>query len=137
MPPLLRAFAEAIRHNPNHQQWLRRHGHALIDALISEGEGFDVAVFEILRLMHEGLLGGDNWGSVIWDHDLVPKVIAATGAQGETRARLELVGSWEGVCRHVSQSRSPQQAQERALEITERIQEVIRLAVEFELVAMD
>jgi hypothetical protein len=37
----------------------------------------------------------------------------------------------------VSQSRSTQQAQERALEITERIQEVIRLAVEFELVAMD
>jgi hypothetical protein len=82
-------------------------------------------------------LGGDNWGSVIWDHGLVPKVIAATCAQGETRARLELVSSWEEVCRHVSQSRSTQQAQERALEITERIQEVIRLAVEFELVAMD
>ena len=136
-PPLLRAFAEAIRHNPTHQQWLRRHGHALIDALISEGEGFDVAMFEILRLMREGLLGGDNWGSAIWDHDLVPRVIAATGAQGDTRARLELVSSWEGVCHYVSQSRSTQQAQERALEITERIQEVIRLAVEFELVAMD
>ena len=96
-----------------------------------------MAVFEILRLMREGLLGRDNWGSVIWDHDLVPKVIAATGAKGETRARLELVSTWEGVCRYVSQSRSTQQAQERALEITERIQEVIRLAVEFELVAMD
>jgi thiamine monophosphate kinase len=80
---------------------------------------------------------GWNWGSAIWDHDLVPRVIAATGAQGDTRARLELVSSWEGVCHYVSQSRSTQQAQERALEITERIQEVIRLAVEFELVAMD
>ncbi len=49
MPPLVRAFAEAIRHNPTHQQWLRRHGHALIDALISEGEGFELAILEILR----------------------------------------------------------------------------------------
>jgi hypothetical protein len=65
--------------------------------------------------------------------------IAATTARqhGDPRSRLELVSTWDGVCRYVSQSRSTQQAQERALEITERIQEVIRLAVEFELVAMD
>ncbi len=50
MPPLLRAFAEAVRHNPTQQQWLHRHGHALIDALISDGEGFELAILEILRL---------------------------------------------------------------------------------------
>ena len=38
---------------------------------------------------------------------------------------------------YVSQSRDLEQAKERALDVTERIQEVIRLAVEFELVAMD
>ena len=109
MPPLVWAFAEAIRHNPTHQQWLRRHGHALIDALISEGEGFDVAMFEILRLMREGLLGGDNWGSAIWDHDLVPRVIAATGAQGETRARVERTNEKSPLARHQGGSLAPSQ----------------------------
>ena len=38
--------------------------------------------------------------------------------------------------RFVKASRNAEEAQQRALEITERIQEVVRLAVEFELVAM-
>jgi hypothetical protein len=136
MPPLVKAFAEALAQDPATRAWLNDHGHTLI-AVLNENSGPRTgAVIEILCLMREGLLGGDNWGSVIWDHDLVPKVLEATGAGAEAKERLALVASWEGVCRYVKASRNSEEAQQRALEITERIQEVVRLAVEFELVAM-
>jgi len=67
----------------------------------------------------------------------VPKVSDAAALSPSERRRLELVESWEAVRGYVSASLDLNQAKERALEVTERIQEVIRLAVEFELVAMD
>jgi hypothetical protein len=136
MPPVVKAFAEALAQDPGTCAWLNDHGHTLI-AVLNECLGpCTGGVIEILCLMREGLLGGDNWGSVIWYHDLVPKVLEATGAGAEAKQRLALVASWEGVCRYVKTSRNAEEAQQRALEITERIQEVVRLAVEFELVAM-
>ena len=137
MPPLVRAFAEAIRHNPTHQQWLRRHGHALIDFLIGPDGGSTAMVLETLRLMQENLLGEGQWGSLIWDHDLVLKVITATGLTGEAKEQLERVASWDGACSYVCESLDGATAQERALEVAERIQEVVRLAVEFELVDLE
>ena len=136
MPPLVKAFAEALAQDPATRAWLNDHGHTLIAVLNESSAPCTGEVIEILCLMREGLLGGDNWGSVIWDHDLVPKVLEATGAGAEANKRLALVASWEGVCRYVKTSRNAEEAQQRALEITERIQEVVRLAVEFELVAM-
>ncbi|MCF8140343.1 MAG: hypothetical protein K9J75_04455 [Cyanobium usitatum Tobar12.5m-G36] len=56
-----------------------------------------------------------------------------TGLSGETREQLELVASWDGVCSHVCETLDGATAQERAPEITERMQEVARLDVEFEL----
>ena len=94
-------------------------------------------VQEILRLMRENLLGDGSWGSLIWDHDLVPKVIAATGLSGEAKEQLERVASWDGVCSYVCEGLDGTVAQERALEVAERIQEVVRLAVEFELVDLE
>ncbi len=136
MPPLVKAFAKALAQDAATRAWLNDHGHTLI-AVLNECSGPCIGeVIEILCLMREGLLGGDNWGSVIWDHDLVPKVVEATGADAEANKRLALVASWEGVCRYVKASRHADEAQQRALEITERIQEVVRLAVEFEVVAM-
>ena len=136
MPPLVKAFAEALAQDPATRAWLNDHGHTMIAVLNESSDPCTGEVIEILCLMREGLLGGDNWGSVIWDHDLVPKVLEATGADAEANKRLALVASWEGVCRYVKTSRNAEEAQQRALEITERIQEVVRLAVEFELVAM-
>jgi hypothetical protein len=136
MPPLVKDFAEALAQNPATRAWLNDHGHTLIAVLNESSAPCTGEVIEILCMMREGLLGGDNWGSVIWDHDLVPKVLEATGAGAEANKRLALVASWEGVCRYVKTSRNAEEAQQRALEITERIQEVVRLAVEFELVAM-
>jgi len=134
MPPLVRDFAEAVRYSPEDQDWLRLHGHELIDSLIGPDGGSAAMVLEILRLMRENLLGDGSWGSMIWDHDLVPKVIEATGLHGEARKQLERVASWDGVCSYVCESLDGATAQERALEVAERIQEVVRLAVEFELV---
>lgn len=94
-------------------------------------------VVEILRLMRENLLADGSWGSLIWDHDLVPKVIEATGLSGEAREQLERVGSWDGACTYVCGSLDGTTAQERALEVAERIQEVVRLAVEFELMDLE
>ena len=91
-------------------------------------------VLEILRLMQENLLGEGQWGSLIWDHDLVPKVITATGLTGEAKEQLERVASWDGVCGYGCESLDGATAQERALEVAERIQDMVRLAVEFELV---
>ncbi len=136
MPPRVKAFAEALAQDPDTRAWLNDHGHTLIAVLNESSAPSTGEVIEILCLMREGLLGGDNWGSVIWDHDLVPKVLEATGADAEANKRLALVASWEGVCRYVKTSRNAEEAQQRALEITERIQVVVRLAVEFELVAM-
>jgi hypothetical protein len=76
---------------------------------------------EILRLMRENLLGDNCWGSLIWDHDLVPKVIEATGLSGEAREQLELVASWDGVCNYVFANLDEATPQSQALEITERI----------------
>ena len=87
--------------------------------------------------MRENLLGDTCWGSLIWDHDLVPKVIEATGLSGEAREQLELVASWDDVCNYVFEYPDGATAQSRALEITERIQEVVRLAVKFELVDLE
>ncbi len=137
MPPQVRDFAEAVRCSPGDQAWLRIHGHALIDALIEADGGSVAMVLEILRLMRDNLLGESGWGSLIWDHDLVPKVIEATGLSGEAREQLELVASWDGVCSYVCEGLDGATAQSRALEITERIQEVVRLAVEFELVDLE
>jgi hypothetical protein len=134
MPQLVRDFAEAVRSSPEDQDWLRLYGHTLIDSLIGLDGGFAAMVLEILRLMRENLLGDGSWGALIWDHDLVPKVIEATGLSGEAREQLELVASWDGVCSYVCESLDGATAQERALEVAERIQEVVRLAVEFELV---
>ena len=64
-------------------------------------------------------------------------MIAATGLSGEAKQQLELVASWDGVCSYVCESLDGATAQERALEVTERIQEVVRLAVEFELVDLE
>ena len=134
MSPLVRDFAVAVRCSPNDQAWLRLHGHEWIDSLL-EPDGSSAAMAqEILRLMRENLLGENCWGSLIWNHDLVPKVIEATGLSGEAREQLELVASWDGVCNYVFEYPDGATAQARALEITERIQEVVRLAVEFELV---
>jgi hypothetical protein len=134
LPPLVRDFAEALRCSPNDQDWLRLHGHEWIDSLL-EPDGDSAAMAqEILRLMRENLLGDTCWGSLIWDHDLVPKVIEATGLSGEAREHLELVASWDDVCNYVFEYPDGATAQSRALVITERIQEVVRLAVEFELV---
>ena len=66
-------------------------------------------VQEILRLMRENLLGDGSWGSLIWDHDRVPKVIVATGL------------SWDGVCSYVCESLDGATAQARALEVAEHI----------------
>ena len=137
MPPLVKAFWEVLSNSPSERAWLKRHGHALIDALPLAAEDFDTGLAEILRLMREGLQGPEGWGTVIWDHDLVPKVSDAAALSPSERRRLELVDSWDAVRGYVSASLDLNQAKERALEITERIQEVIRLAVEFELVAMD
>lgn len=137
MPPLVRDFAEAVRYSPDDQAWLCLYGHELIDSLIEPDRGSAAMVLEILRLMRENLLGDGNWGSLIWDHDLVPKVIEATGLSGEAKEQLERVASWDGVCSYVCESLDGATAQERALEVTERIQEVVRLAVEFELVDLE
>ncbi len=137
MPPLVRAFWQVLSNSPAERAWLKRHGHALIEALQPPAGDDEAGLAEILRLMREGLQGPDGWGTAIWDHDLVARVsdVAALGPMEQRR--LELVESWEAASAHVSQSRDLEQAKERALEVTERIQEVIRLAVEFELVAMD
>ncbi len=137
MPLLVRDFAEAVRYSPDDQAWLRLYGHALIDSLIEPDGGAAAMVLEILRLMRENLLGDGSWGSLIWDHDLVPKVIAATGLSGEAKEQLERVESWDGVCSYVCESLDGATAQERAIEVAERIQEVVRLAVEFELVDLE
>ena len=137
MPPLVKAFWEVLSTSPSERAWLKRHGHALIDALPLAAEDFETGLAEILRLMREGLQGPEGWGTVIWDHDLVARVSDVAALGPTEQRRLELVESWEAASAHVSQSRDLEQAKERALEVTERIQEVIRLAVEFELVAMD
>lgn len=137
MPTLVRDFADAVRYSPDDQAWLRLYGHELIDSLIEPDGGSAAMVLEILRLMRENLLGDGNWGSLIWDHDLVPKVIEATSLSGEAREQLELVASWDGVCSYVCETLDGATAQERALDVTERIQEVVRLAVEFELVDLE
>jgi len=98
---------------------------------------FDAGLAEILRLMREGLQGPDGWGTVIWEHDLVARVIDVAVLRPAEQRRLELVESWDAVRTYVSASLDLEEAKQRALEVTERIQEVIRLAVEFELVAMD
>jgi len=91
MPPLVREFAMALHCSPNDQVWLRQYGHEWIDSLF-EPDGSSAAMAqEILRLMRENPLGQNCWGSLIWDHDLVPKVIEATGLSGEAREQLELV----------------------------------------------
>jgi len=92
---------------------------------------------EILRLMSEGLQGSDGWGTVIWEHELVARVIDVAVLRPAEQRRLELVESWAAVRTYVSASLNLEEAKQMALEVTERIQEVIRLAVEFELVAMD
>jgi hypothetical protein len=51
--------------------------------------------------------------------------------------QLERVASWDEVCSYVCESLDVTTAQERALEVAERIQEVVRLAVEFELVDLE
>ena len=137
MPLLMRDFTEAVRCSPENQAWLFLYGHALIDSLIEPEAGSAAMVLKILRLMRENLLGDGNWGSLIWDHDLVAKVIAATGLSGEAKQQLELVASWDGVCSYVCESLDGATAQERAFEVTERIQEVVRLAVEFDLVDLE
>ncbi len=138
MPPLVRDFAEAVRYSPDDQAWLRLYGHILIDSLIEpDGRSSAAIVLEILRLMRENLLGEGSWGSLIWDHDLVPKVIKATGLHGEAREQLELVASWDGVCSYVCESLDGATAQKRALEVAERIQDVVRLAVECGLVDLE
>ena len=44
-----------------------------------------------LKLIKTGGSSGLScWGSLTWDHDLVPKVIEATGLSGEAREQLEL-----------------------------------------------
>ena len=137
MPPLVKAFWEVLSSSSPERAWMKRHGHALIDSLPAQAEDFEAGLAEILRLMREGLLGPDGWGTAIWDHDLVARVsdVAALGPMEQRR--LELVESWDAASAHVSQSLDLEEAKQRALEVTERIQEVIRLAVEFELVAMD
>jgi hypothetical protein len=137
MPPLVRGFAEAVCCSPADQAWLRLYGHALIDSLIEPDGGSAAMVLEILRLMRDNLLGDGSWGSLIWDHDLVPKVVAATGLSGKAMEQLERVASWDEVCSYVCESLDVTTAQERALEVAERIQEVVRLAVEFELVDLE
>jgi hypothetical protein len=137
MPPLVQEFAEAVHCSPGDQAWLSLHGHALIDFLIGPDGGSTAMVLEILRLMQENLLGEGQWGSLIWDHDLVLKVITATGLTGEAKEQLERVASWDGACSYVCESLDGATAQERALEVAERIQEVVRLAVEFELVDLE
>ena len=137
IPPLVRDFAVALSCSPSDQAWLRQHGHEWIDSLLEPDGGSAAMAQEILRLMRENLLGDNCWGSLIWDHDLVPKVIEATGLSGEAREQLELVASWDDVCNYVFAYPDGATAQSRALEITERIQEVIRLAVEFELVDLE
>jgi len=92
---------------------------------------------EILRLMSEGLQGSDGWGTVIWEHELVARVSDVAVLRPAEQRRLELVKSWDAVPTYVSASLNLEEAKQMALEVTERIQEVIRLAVEFELVAMD
>ena len=137
LPPLERDFAVALSCSPNDQAWLRQHGHEWIDSLLEPDAGSAAMAQEILRLMRENLLGDACWGSLIWDHDLVPKVIEATGLSGEAREHLELVASWDDVCNYVFEYPDGATAQSRALEITERIQEVVRLAVKFELVDLE
>jgi hypothetical protein len=122
---------------PNEQAWLRLHGHEWIDFLLEPDGGSAAMAQEILRLMRENLLGETCWGSLIWDHDLVPKVIEATGLSGKAREQLELVASWDGACNDVFEHLDGATAQSRVLEITARIQEVVRLAVEFELVDLE
>jgi len=92
---------------------------------------------EILRLMSEGLQGSDGWGTVIWEHELVARVSDVAVLRPAEQRRLELVKSWDAVPTYVSASLNLEEAKQMALEVTERIQEVIRLFVEFELVAMD
>jgi len=137
MPPLVKAFWEVLSNSPSERDWLKRHGHALIDALPAVAVDFDAGLAEILRLMREGLQGPDGWGTVIWEHDLVARVIDVAVLRPAEQRRLELVESWDAVRTYVSASLDLEEAKQRALEVTERIQEVIRLAVEFELVAMD
>jgi hypothetical protein len=86
MPPLVRDFAEAVRYIPDDRAWLRLYGHILI-----EPDGRRSAAIVL-----ENLLGEGSWDSLIWDHDLVPKVIEATGLHGEAREQLERVASWDG-----------------------------------------
>jgi hypothetical protein len=76
---------------------------------------------EILRLMRENLLGDTCWGSLIWDHDLVPKVIEATELSGEAREQQDLLANWDGVCNYVFTNLDGATPQSRALEITECI----------------
>jgi hypothetical protein len=130
-------FSNAVRYSPDDQAWLRLYGHTLIDSLSEPDGGSTAMVLEILGLMRENLLGDGSWGSLIWDHDLVPKVIEATGLSGEAKEQLELVASWDGVCSYVCETLDGSTAQERALDVVERIQEVVRLAVEFELVDLE
>lgn len=137
MPPLVSAFWQVLSNSPTERAWLKRHGHALIDALPLPAGDVEAGLAEILRLMREGLQGPDGWGTAVWDHDLVAEVVAAAALAPADQRRLERVESWEAVSGYVSQSLDLEEAKERALEVTERIQEVIRLAVEFELVAMD
>lgn len=137
MPPLVKAFWHALSCSPTDQAWLKRHGHDLIDALPDSAAPAGSEITEVLRLLHEGLTGPDSWGLAIWDHDLVPKVVAAAGLDTAAQERLAIVESWESLQAYVGSSHDLPQAQERALQATERIQEVIRLAVEFELAAMD
>lgn len=73
--------------------------------------------------MEEGLLGDGQWGSLIWYHDLVPNVITATGLTGLAKGQLELVASWDKVCRYIGEHLDGPTAQARALalEVTECI----------------
>ena len=137
MPPLVRAFWHALSCSPTDRAWLKQHGHDLIDALPAPAPSGASAIPDVLRLLSEGLMSPDSWGEAIWDHDLVAKVVVAAGLDQAAQDRLAMVESWEALQAYVGSSQDVAQAQERALEATERIQEVIRLAVEFELAAMD
>jgi len=93
---------------------------------------------EILRLMSEGLQGSDGWGTVIWEHDLVARVSDVAVLRPAEHRRLELVESWDAVRTYVSASLDLEEAKQRALEVTERIQEVLKvLRAEFAITTPD
>ena len=48
---------------------------------------------------------------MIWDHDLVPKVLEATSAGAEAKERLAHAPSWVRVCRYVKTSPIHDEAQ--------------------------